>query len=584
MSTHKKRRFRFKQFQLEDLARAALVDRVILSWEPGMGKTLAAIAWAIIKGARRVLLVVPGQLHRNFRNEAREKFGRHITSLSHRHQLHGFKLNKPLPTSTNLCRFFITTFHELGYNHTRDGSPSLADCIAKLIAKGAGFDCVIVDEGTRLQNEETHISTGVRKLNPKLRMLLTGTPVKNRLESFFHLAAWVAGDNKNGESLWPYPATSKARDQFTRDFLMSVRSNGSTERTARITNTHRLWRLIAPIMIRRRKTECGEDIVPKIVKPIVLQPGTFQAEVYRNHLFYPPLLSSTGRPLHGFGRVAVQLNYLRQAALAPHSASLGRVHSVATGLKKSPTVFNPKFATCLSIAADVVRARKQLIIGSPFRAFSHSLHAYLRAAGVSSLLLDGNTSPDRRGLLAEQFKNGRYAVLVVGVAAMSEGFDFDNCSHLILPSLSWAYDENEQFVNRVWRITSKKPVTIYLLSITGTIDERLAELFAEKSATAQLALDGRLIGDQIEDVDLADLLRHSIKSFHPGAETLDETGMETQWPTLKNQLALAEARYRKRKPRLKILVTKNLPQPLPTSSTKIDWKSINRIVKSALAA
>ncbi len=591
-------RFCFKKFQLEDIARAALLDGLPFTWEPGMGKTLAGIAWPIIKQARRVLLVVPGQLHRDFRREA-HRFRIHITSLTHHRQLASFGIQKPLPTPPHPTkngsarprqpRFFITTYHELGYNHTSGGRPSMADHIAKLIDAGAGFDCVVADEVTRLQGgDETHIAAGVLKLNPPMRLALTGTPAKNRLESFHFLACWAAGEN------WPYEATRKGRDEFAREHLMTVRSKGQTERTARLTNIHHLWRITAPIVVRRCKIDCGEDIPPKIVKDIALQPGSIQSIVYANHLFYPPLISAAGRPVNGFGRVAMQLNYLRQAALAPHSPSLGIVQSAAEGIKKSSTDFNPKMATCLSLVAKVIRTGQQIIIGSPFRAFSHSLHARLRQAKVSSLLLDGQTPPLVRGKLAEHFKSGRYAVLVVGIAAMGEGFDFSNCSHLILPALSWAYDENEQFVNRIWRITSKKPVRIYTLSIAGTIDERLAQLYAEKSASAQLAFDYRLIDNDVEDVDLGELLKHSIKAFNPAAVTLDETAMQHQWHAkLRNQLTRAEAVYRRKHPLSPISVKQNFPKPLPTppnpranteKKSEVDWRAISRILKQALAA
>lgn len=547
-----------------------------------MGKTLGGIAWPIIKEARRVLLVVPGTLHGNFRKEA-HRFGIHITSLSHRSQLTGFGIDKPLPTHAHLPRFFITTYHQLGYNNTSRGQPSLSRCIKALIAAGAGFDCIVVDEGTHLQGgDETHIARGVLELDPPMRLVLTGTPAKNRLESFHYLAWWAVRDR------WPYEPTRKAQSEFARQHLMTVRTQGQTERTARLTNVHNLWRITAPVVIRRRKHDCGEEVPPKIVKDIVLQPGTKQHEVYMNHLLYPPLISQAGNPTHGFGRVAMQLGYLRQAALAPHSDSLGKVFSASEGLKQSPTDFNPKLATCLSIIARVLRTGQQVIVGSPFRAFSHSLHARLREAKVSSLLLDGATPPATRGELAEHFKSGLYSTAVVGLAAMSEGNDFANCSHLILPALSWAYDENEQFVNRVWRITSPRPVHIYTLTIAGTIDERLVQLFREKSEAAQLAFDHRLVDQHTEDVDLADLLKHSIKTFNRDAPTLDETEMLQQWNTkLKKRLEKAEAAYRRKHPSAPISVSKKLVKPHPTPAkivTNIDWRKVNKIVKSALAA
>ena len=51
---------KFKPFQREDPARAAMHDGAIIGWEPGLGKTFSAFAWPLIKQASRCLLVVPG--------------------------------------------------------------------------------------------------------------------------------------------------------------------------------------------------------------------------------------------------------------------------------------------------------------------------------------------------------------------------------------------------------------------------------------------------------------------------------------------------------------------------------------------
>src|SRR5436305_875481 len=85
-----------------------------------------------------------------------------------------------------------------------------------------------------------------------------------------------------------------------------------------------------------------------------------------------------------------------------------------------------------------------------------------------------SSSQTKRGELAAQFKEGVFSVMVAGVDAMGEGHSFECCSHLVQASGSWAYDTNEQFVHRVWRLNSVKPVTIYRLVMRNTIDERVA--------------------------------------------------------------------------------------------------------------
>lgn len=92
------------------------------------------------------------------------------------------------------------------------------------------------------------------------------------------------------------------------------------KRSARICNIHRLWKLIAPIVIRRRKADCGEEIVPKILKPIFVPPGTHQQAVYQFHLDYPPIMAKQGSgtaKLDPRCRIGMQLANLRQVAPEP---------------------------------------------------------------------------------------------------------------------------------------------------------------------------------------------------------------------------------------------------------------------------
>ena len=61
-------------------------------------------------------------------------------------------------------------------------TPTLSRLVADV------FDCVEVDEGVRLKSTDSYISTGVRGMNPKTRLVLSATPIKNRLEDIFWLA------------------------------------------------------------------------------------------------------------------------------------------------------------------------------------------------------------------------------------------------------------------------------------------------------------------------------------------------------------------------------------------------------------
>ena len=212
---------------------------------------------------------------------------------------------------------------------------------------------------------------------------------------------------------------------------------------------------------------------------------------------------------------------------------------------RSWTDHSPKQAAILKLIQELIPKGEQVIVMSPFQHFSLSLYRRLVEAGVSVCLLDGNLSPKKRGALAKQFKRKKFAVLIGGIQSMGEGHSFECCRNLILPSLEWAYDKNRQSEDRVHRLTSEKPVNIYCMVTTNSIDERLASVYAEKADSSNLALDGRLFADQTDEINLGQLLSEAIRDFDPTANTIPEKAIEEEWEgSLKQKLRIAEQQFR----------------------------------------
>ena len=577
-----------KPFQIEDIARAALQDGAIIAWEPGMGKSLAAIAWPLIKKARRTLIVAPGSLHYQMTVSAAKFFNISLRSIKNKEEFYQLKLDSP-PPSTGPPRFYITSYQALGLNEADEWSESFGHkgqprpnkllvkrrkawcaahriryddfsksigttrngitCVwtptmARIAEAHGSFDCVVVDEGTRLQATESRIGASVRTLQPRYRLVLTGTPIKNRLESIFWLCAWAAGHTGR----WAYEATDAARERFANTFLQKeenlANSKKIIKRSARICSIHRLWKTLAPVIIRRRKADCGEEIAPKTVTPIVVKPGTAQLAVYQYHLNNAPIAGKKAdaelmrkialglaEPAHRRTQVGMQITNLRLAALCPNTENLAAAKTGVKGPKRSWTEWTPKLFTTLQITRECLAGGQQVIIGSPFKEFSQTLYNKLIEAEVAAVLLDGDTSPEERGLLANEFKQGKHAVLIAGLKAMGEGHSFENCAHLILPGLSYAYDENEQFIHRIWRLSSPGPVNIYPIVMEGSIDQNLHEIFTEKGDASNLAIDGRLFSEPASDINLEWLLKEALRIFKADMKTDDEELIIAQWET-----------------------------------------------------
>lgn len=308
--------FHFKPFQNKDLARAALVDGLILAWQPGLGKSLGALAWALLKCGRPqsllpaepVLVIAPEDLHGQWRAELRERFGGTFAALD---SIETFRRARgpdgALPPGWYLC-----SYTQLAHQGTRGGAQPLAFYVAR------SFGCVIVDEGVRMKSTHSKMGVGLRLLNPRCRLVLTGTPVKNLVSDLFWLAWWAAGGREEAHARFPYPGTAEGHREFSMQFMMAVRQAGSrrVKLSPSLSSVHYMWKLCAPLLLRRLKSAIGEQIPARRRQVIRVPMGRVQQQVYQYHLM------AGYRDRHGREAVGARLQALRLAASAPHSELL----------------------------------------------------------------------------------------------------------------------------------------------------------------------------------------------------------------------------------------------------------------------
>ena len=537
-------------------------------------------------------------------------------------------------------------------------TPSLADLCYN------AFAAVVIDEGVKMKGEDTFVGRGVRSMEAPYRCVLTATPIKNRLPDIFRLAWWATGGQAEAHARFPYRDDRTERDEFAKTFMVAERnltkeaaakqqmaevrrqradygrptsdlrpptSGRFTKLTAEICNVHRLWKLLAPIVLRRRKDECGEDIVPTIRKVIRVEPGTRQQKVYRYHLEAPYL------DVNGDKAIGAQLQSLRIAAADPSSTCLpdkgvlvveelcrcrlplpageGRgegerpanrklrntcPHCAGQGVVKvalphrAANPYVPKLAATLELIREILERQEQVVVFSAFNDPLDFLSGLLRDARVPHLQLDGRTGQQKRGVLAAQFKAGREAagdlswngmpVLLAGVECMAEGHSFHLCNNVILIAYSWAYDKFKQALDRVHRLNSEKPVNVYVVICNGTVDRKLESLVQEKTDSVELALDGRLIGERTEDVSLAELLAVARAEFDPGTVSVDEAAIQAAWPALRQQLRTAALAWPPARPVSALFRPSPVRQAAPETpeAETGDWREAMRALAAQL--
>lgn len=265
-------------------------------------------------------------------------------------------------------------------------SPSLADLCQDTFAVTA------VDEGVKMKGEDTIIGTGVRQMNSRYKLVLTATPIKNRLPDVFRLAWWATGARAEAHARFPYPDSSAAREDFAEEFLVSehnlTKEENSNRRyrklTPQVCNIHRLWKLFAPIILRRRKKDFGENIVQKRRHVVRVPMGKEQAAVYKFHL------DARYRDVNDRPAIGAQLQALRIAAANPTSHLLTRPDGdgKTRGNLRSTLSHIPKLVSCLKLIHQIMERGEQVVVFSAFRDSLDVLSARLTESGVNHCVLD----------------------------------------------------------------------------------------------------------------------------------------------------------------------------------------------------
>jgi len=154
---------------------AAKAGRTLIADEMGLGKTIQAIATAeLLKkemGISRTIIICPTSLKYQWKAEI-EKFTDSSVLV-----LEGNPLKRQKIYETYQSFYLIMT-----YNIVRRD-------LDKLNALDA--DLVILDEAQRIKNWETKISKAVKKLTMPNCIVLTGTPLENKLEELYSIVQFV---------------------------------------------------------------------------------------------------------------------------------------------------------------------------------------------------------------------------------------------------------------------------------------------------------------------------------------------------------------------------------------------------------
>jgi hypothetical protein len=404
-----------------------------------------------------------------------------------------------------------------GYTHRSRRVPSVASILSGVFKRGV----ICIDEISMIRGHTSRRSTAVRGLSAACRLGASGTPIANYVADCFWGLAWTLGV---GSARFPYgyeDGPRKFEDDFAViSFIMGRAEDGKDHLRERrkvlpeVTNLSMLWRLLAMSVIRRRKEDTGEPIAEKHTHIVEVPAGEAQrslhlAWVERFATFFAQ--RNPGHPLVEAGLVEKLAAGLGLLAKLQYAATLPGADPDLDWIGvEGVTSVTPALLRVLEIVERHVQQGDKVLVGSCLIETGPLIARMLAARGIRAAHITehkaGKTvtkNPRVRAREVTQFVTGDVDVLCAGVQAVKLGHNLDTASVVVLFGLPWSHEAKAQFIDRVHRLTSKRPVQVYIVVTRGLIDTQKLILLDDKSAASDVALDGRLIDQSRDEPDWA---------------------------------------------------------------------------------
>ena len=461
-------------YQLEGVRRFLASGRLVLADDMGLGKTAQAIAVGHVlfrtKKVQRGLLIVPTSLKDQWLREWRLFSDTPLTAVDGRPEERAALYRRT-------ARGFLVTNYE----------QVLRDLA---IIERWKPDLVVLDEAQRIKNWATKTAAYVKTLAPSFRLVLTGTPMENRLEELASILDWV--DDLALEPKWrltPLHAEladgrrevvgarhlDTLRSRLSGCLLRRRRSEVLRQLPSR-TDTFVPVAITEPQAARHAELDLPIARLLSMAKKRPLSPGEF--------LRLMSLL--TTQRIIANGMAQLDFEEIWPALAAKRRVDEATLAELAT----------PKLSHLREILAQVVvqQGRKAVVFSQWRRMLTLSHWAVsdlLSDAGLSASFFTGQESAKRRTQNIVDFHDDPKTAVLFATDAGGVGLNLQRaascCVNIDLP---WNPAVLEQRIGRIHRLGQKRPIDVYDLVTESSIEARIAGLVADKKAFFSGLFDG----------------------------------------------------------------------------------------------
>ncbi len=337
---------------------------------------------------------------------------------------------------------------------------------------------VILDEGQQIKNPDSKAAKAARDINATNRLVLSGTPIENRLLDMWSLMAFAM------------PGVLGSRAYFKKRF----------DKRKDMHSQNRLAARLKPFLLRRTKQQVAKDLPPRTEEEVYAKMEPVQLQLYKAELrrIQKALLGVDSDESVKKNSFAILQGLMRLRQICCHPGLVDAKYAKEDSAK----------LTALFYLLDQLRdSGHKVLVFSQFVSMLEIIKSRLEAENRPYNYLTGQTK-DRKAEI-EDFQTTKDAsVFLLSLKAGGAGLNLTSASYVILYDPWWNPAVESQAIDRTHRIGQKNKVIAYRLLTRDSVEEKIRVLQHQKNQLVSNVLGDEGFASSLDLNDLQFILAH----------------------------------------------------------------------------
>lgn len=337
---------------------------------------------------------------------------------------------------------------------------------------------VILDEGQQIKNPDSKAAKAAREITAYNRLVLSGTPIENRLLDMWSLMAFAM------------PGVLGSRAYFKKRFDKRKDSQSQNRLAARL----------KPFLLRRTKQQVAKDLPPRTEEEVYAKMEGVQRKLYKAELarIQKALLGVDSDESVKKNSFAILQGLMRLRQICCHPGLVDHKYAHEESAKLN----------ALFYLLDQLRDEgHKVLVFSQFVSMLEIIKARLEAENRPYNYLTGQTK-DRKAEIEKFQTTKEPSVFLLSLKAGGAGLNLTSASYVVLYDPWWNPAVESQAIDRTHRIGQKNKVIAYRLLTRDSVEEKIRVLQYQKNQLVTNVLGDEGFASSLDLNDLQFILAH----------------------------------------------------------------------------